>query len=160
MGVLLLTSCGFHLRGSVQLAPEMSELAIQDAGPETDILPDLKDALLSQGVKITATAPVILQLRNESYSRRVLSVDVSGKAQEYELGYSILVRVQGVDGVVWMPDEEVSIQRDLRFDNSAVLATSEEETQLQEDMRRDAISQVLQLLRNVKPPVPAKDKAK
>jgi LPS-assembly lipoprotein len=156
--LLLLTSCGFHLRGSVKLPPEMSELAIHDAEPATDIAPDLRDTLLSQGVKIVDTAPVIIHLRNESYSKRVLSVDKSGNAQEYELGYTIRVKVQGADGVVWMPEEVISLQRDLRFDNSAVLGTSDEETQLQEDMRRDAISQILEMLRYVKPPVKGKAK--
>lgn len=134
-------------------------MAIQDAEPATDIAPDLRDTLLSQGIKIVDTAPVILQLRNESYSKRVLTVDASGNAQEYELSYTLRVRVQGADGMVWMPDELISIQRDLRFNTSAVLATSDEETRLQEEMRRDAISQVLQLLRYVKPPV-TKDSAK
>jgi len=43
--LISLTACGFHLRGSVQLPPELAEMALQDGSPATDILPELRRAL-------------------------------------------------------------------------------------------------------------------
>ena len=51
-----------------------------------------------------------------------------------------------------MADELITVQRDLRFDTSAVLATSGEEELLQDEMRREAVQRILRLLRYAKPP--------
>jgi len=152
LSVIMLSSCGFQLRGSVSLPPELAEMYVVTAGPETDILFDLRAALRDRGVRVTEAASMKLVIRNESNAKRVLSVDSQGHATEYGLSYKVRFRLQATDGTVWLPDELISIQRDLRFDTSAVLATSGEETLLEEEMRRDAVTQILHRLQYVKPP--------
>ena len=138
LALLFLTGCGFHLRGSVELPPDLSEINVVDAGGASLIAPDLRDALRNRGVRVIEQANMALSVRNESYSKRVLSVDSSGRATEYGLSYKVRFRLQAADGSVWLADEFITIQRDLRFDASAVLATSSEEALLQEEMRREA----------------------
>ncbi|WP_455197948.1 LPS-assembly lipoprotein LptE [Kaarinaea lacus] len=150
--LLLLTGCGFHLRGSVELPPEMKEINVVDAGGETLIAPDLRDALRDRAVQVVDSAGMTLRVRSESYSRRVLSVDSSGRALEYGLTYKVRVRLQAADGAVWVADELITIQRDLRFDPTAVLASSGEEALLQDEMRREAVQRILRLLSYAKPP--------
>ena len=150
--LLLLTGCGFQLRGSVELPPELTEISVVDAGGASLITPDLRDALLNRGVSVIDKANMALRVRGESYSKRVLSVDSSGRATEYGLSYKVRFRLQDADGGVWLPDEFISIQRDLRFDATAVLATSGQETVLQEEMRREAVIQILRRLQYAKKP--------
>lgn len=150
--LLLLTNCGFHLRGTVQLPPALSTVAVVDAAPATDIAPDLRRALKSRGVQVTDVAPLRLLLRSESFSKRVLSVDSEGRAQEYSLGYTVRFGLQGDEGLVWLPEESISLSRDLRFDATAVLGTSSEEVQLKEEMRRDAVLRILRRLQHAKKP--------
>lgn len=150
--LLSLTACGFHLRGSVQLPPELGELTLVDAKPATDIAPALRRALQGEGVRLMAAAPLRLELQAENYGKRVLSVDTSGRAQEYGLSYAVRFSLLAADGVAWLPEETVTLTRDLRFDAAAVLATGSEETQLKEEMRRDAVLQILRRLQHVRPP--------
>jgi LPS-assembly lipoprotein len=151
-GLLLLSGCGFHLRGDVDLPPELLEMALIDAVPATSIAPDLRDALKGKGIKLHNGAPMLLQLRGESYSRRVLSVDSSGRAQEYGLGYTLRFSLQKRGGEVWLPMESIIVTRDLRFDAAAVLGTANEENQLSTEMRRDAVLRILRRLQHAKKP--------
>lgn len=154
--LLLLTSCGFHLRGSVELPPALSEIAVKDGA--TDIAPELRHAMKNAGVLVTDSALMVLQLRAEKYGKRVLSVDSVGRALEYGLSYSVRFSLKDEKGVTWMPEDSVTQTRDLRFDETAVLGTAREEAQLKTEMRRDAVLQILRQLQYAKEPVelPAK----
>ena len=155
---LAVTGCGFHLRGSVELPPALAAMTVQDANPATDIAPELRSALKSAGTQVSDSAPMLLQLKAERYGKRVLSVDSSGRAQEYGLSYTVgfLLKGKATEGegeTVWLAEESVTQTRDLRFDASAVLGSGSEEVQLKAEMRRDAVSQILRRLQKVSPPV-------
>ena len=156
--LLSLTACGFHLRGAVQLPLELTEIAVVDAVPATDIAPELSRALNDAGVRVSDAAPMALQIKAEQYGKRVLSVDSAGRAQEYSLSYTVRFVLKagdakGENGAVWLAEQAVSLARDLRFDASAVLGAENEQTQLNAEMRRDAVLQVMQRLQHAKPPV-------
>jgi len=153
--LLSLTACGFHLRGSVQLPPELAEMALRDASPATDILPELRRALKNEKIRLSETAPLALQLKTEQYGKRVLSVDSSGRAQEYGLSYTVRFSMQSDDGTVWLTEQTVAESRDLRFDANAVLGTASEEALLKREMRRDAVLQILRRLQKAKIHTPA-----
>jgi outer membrane lipopolysaccharide assembly protein LptE/RlpB len=53
---------------------------------------------------------------------------------------------------VWLNNEQVEASRDLRFDESEVLATAGEEARLRSEMRREAVDKVLRILQHAKPP--------
>ncbi len=151
--LLLLTRCGFHLRGTVQLPDTLSTMAVVDAVPATDIAPDLRRALKSQGIRVTDTALLHLVLRSESFFKRVLSVDSEGRAQEYGLSYAVRFGLRDEEGLVWLPEESITLSRDLRFDATAVLGTSSEEAQLKDEMRRDVVLRILRRLQHARKPV-------
>jgi LPS-assembly lipoprotein len=151
--LLLLSACGFHLQGSAAIPPELLEMAVVDAQPATTIAPDLRSALRRKGVLVSDLAPLSLQLRGESFSKRVLSVDASGRALEYGLGYTVSFSLQGKAGLSWIPVESVVVTRDLRFEAAEVLATANEETVLVTEMRNEAVMRILRRLQYVKKPV-------
>jgi LPS-assembly lipoprotein len=150
--LLLLTGCGFHLRGSVELPPELSEISVK--GRTTDIAPELSSGLKNAGVQVSDSAPMVLQLKAEKYGKRVLSVDSTGRAQEYGLSYTVRfsLKDEGKGGAVWISETSITQTRDLRFDATAVLGTANEETLLKTEMRRDAVSQILRQLQYAKAP--------
>ena len=155
--LLLLASCGFHLRGTVELPPALSEIAVRDGA--TDIAPDLRSALKNAGALVADSASMVLRLSAEQYGKRVLSVDSLGRAQEYSLSYTVKfsLKDEGKNGATWISEVTVTQVRDLRFDATAVLGVSSEEEQLKAEMRRDAVSQILRQLqyakKSVKQPV-------
>jgi LPS-assembly lipoprotein len=148
--LLTLTACGFHLRGTTPFP--MNELALVDAAPSTDVFPELGRALLDVGIRISDSAPLTLQLQGETSGKRVLSVTTEGRAREYGLRYVLRFSLRHEDGSVWLNNEQVEASRDLRFDESAVLAAAAEEVQLKSEMRREAVDKVLRILQHAKPP--------
>lgn len=147
-----LTACGFHLRGATALHSGLTTLTLQDASPATAVAAELRRTLTAQGTVLTDDAPLILQLHQEQYGKRVLSVDSQGRAQEYGLSYTLSYSLRDRDGRAWIGRESISANRDLRFDASAVLGSSGEEDQLRAEMRQDAINRLLTRLSRARPP--------
>jgi LPS-assembly lipoprotein len=160
--VLQLAACGFHLRGAVTLPPSFTDMAVVDGVPPTDIAGELRTALKRQGVRLVADASqakAVLKIHDETFGKRVSAVGREGKAQEYRLTYGVSFSLRGPDGEWWLSREQVTVQRDLRFDETAGLGASQEETQLREEMVREAATQILRRLQHAKPPEKAAEEA-
>jgi LPS-assembly lipoprotein len=145
----LLSGCGFHLRGSVDLPANYQRMAIEGVSPYSDLGLKLKRGLQANGVEVVdaTAANVILKLSQVSYQRRLLSVSaLSGKTAEYELHYSLKMSVRDRQGNVLVPEQALQQLRDYVFDQSNVLATGNQEAQLRKDMERDLVGQILRRL--------------
>lgn len=150
-----LTACGFHLRGSVDLPIELTDMALLDGEPATDIAGDLHQALRERGVRVSddvKQAKALLQVHGESFKKRVSAVGVDGKAKEYRLSYGVTFSLKGADGEWWLSQDSVTVQRDMPFDATAVLAMSQEEGQLRGEMRREAVTHILRRLQYARTP--------
>lgn len=140
--VLSLSACGFHLRGDVQLAPQLSKIHIQGSDPYDSLVRDLKRALTSAGAAVVEdpqAATAILQILKNSGTRRVLSVRSTGKVQEYELYQTFEFRVRDVAGTELLAAQRLEMTREYLFDADDVLSKSTEEEALRRDMRRDLV---------------------
>ncbi len=143
---LLLTACGFHLRGALDLSDDMAPVYV-DAGSVQQLGRDIRSLLQDNGVAVTDSmeqAKTVLALKSESRQNRVLSVDSNGRAREYLLVYTAAFSMQ----VKPAKAEERSLQvsRSLLFDENAVLAFANEADVVYEELRRDAARQILQKL--------------
>jgi len=150
--VLLLQSCGFHLRGNVQLASELSPLLLREPGAGTEIASVLRGAVRANNIHVTKneqSASAILTIHREEHRRRVLSVSSAGTVQEFELSYRVNYSLKDSQQGALLSNQWVNLSRDLRFDTTAVLAKSGEETQLKKDMVNDAAQQILRRLQKL-----------
>lgn len=136
--------CGYQLRGSVSLAPELG--AVHVTGPR-DISAAVVRMLDGAGVRIepaSDSAGTVLHLGDERLDRRVLSVNPdTGKESEFELAYHVTFRVTGAEGEELVPKQTVSLLRDYVFDTRAVLGKSREQEVLHAEMRRDAAARIV-----------------
>lgn len=147
---LSLASCGFHLRGAVELPPPLARTYIVGAG-NSPLYYELESALLAAGGEVVdrpEAATATLTIHGERYGRRVLSVDSAGRASEYELSLHITYSVRSPDGKILAEPEEVSQLRDYRFDPDNVLASGDQEEILQTEMRRYTVRQILRRLQS------------
>ncbi len=147
--VLILSGCGFHLRGSSDVALGVSSVYIETQGASS-LKAEVARQLQNAGVAVS-TRPVDaglrLMLSDEQYDRRVLSVDPNtGKVREYEVGLKAKVSARDTRGNDVLKDQEVSQIRDFIFDENAVLGTYQEEAVLRKELTRDTAAQVLRLL--------------
>jgi LPS-assembly lipoprotein len=146
LGSLLLAGCGFHLRGSAELAPSISELYIQGGNPYGPLATELRRALRAADVDIRSTpaeATAILTILREDFDRRVLSVGSRGKAREYGLTLAVDFEVRTAQGESLVPRQTVFTTRDYTFDPNRALASSDEEAVFRQDMAMDAVQQIL-----------------
>lgn len=145
----LIAGCGFQLRGGGGL-PNVESVRVNTV---SDNMRDELTVFLEDGATRITTADedpnaALLNVASEAFERRVLSVDPnSGKAREYELAYTVDFMLSDAEGKALVDKQTVRLVRDFVFDEDAVIGKSREESVLREEMRRDAMQQVIRRLR-------------
>ena len=151
---ILITSCGFHLRGSQDFSKILPEVNVSGVNKYSDLGRELLRSLATANVNVFDESSIILNITNDTFSKRVLSVDSAGRANQYELRYDVsftLVKTAKNEKeqkiVDLIPAQNISEKREYLFDANLILATQDEENRLKQDMRQSVI---LQLMRRLK----------
>ncbi|MEJ2564398.1 MAG: LPS assembly lipoprotein LptE [Gammaproteobacteria bacterium] len=149
-GLLSLSACGFHLRGSeisrVQLPPTYL------AGAPGPLQQEVRHYLNVSGVAMVEEqkdAQLVIDLIGEKTQRRVQSVGSTGKVEEYEVQYRATYAVTRGNGESLIPPETLSQRRSYSFNEADVLAKDTEQDRLVQDMRRDVVRQMMLRLQSV-----------
>ncbi|KAB8065356.1 LPS-assembly lipoprotein LptE [Janthinobacterium violaceinigrum] len=159
---LLLSACGFHLRGSngsFMLPFATMYIGLPDTSPLAIGLKRYIRAIGSTEVVSTKDgADAVLEVLSDPERNRtktILSLNKNGRVQEYQLGYSINFRVVDKAGNQLLVPTTISLVRPITFDDSQVLAKETEEAALYRDMRNDLVQQIMRRLAAIKPVLPA-----
>ncbi len=154
--LLVLTSCGFHVRGHsnapVQLAFQSIYLRTVNESPFVE---DLRKTLTLNKVKVAESADeatITLDIISEATDKQILSLSAAGKVLEYELRYRVTLSAYDNQLVFWLPTAEVSMNRTMAYDDSQVLAKEQEQALIYKEMRTDAVAQVMRRLSRAQPP--------
>ncbi len=144
--VLMLSACGFQLRGSSSTGTlTINNVYIQQTAA-SGIVQSMRSVLEGQSVSLASSAKdadIIIRLDNEAFDRRVLSVDANtGKVREFELGYKVQLQVER-GGEQLLAPVTVNQRRDYVFDENAVLGKYQEESVLNKEMLDAAARQVI-----------------
>jgi LPS-assembly lipoprotein len=154
MIAVMLSACGFHLRSAADTNlpfktiylgfPESSPLGTElrrniRGGSNTEVLPTAKEA--------QASIVVLSETRDKS----VLSLNNLGRVREYSLSYTLRFRVTDNKGQELLAPTEITLKRDINYDESQVLAKEGEEAMLYRDMQKDLVQQILRRLAAIKP---------
>ncbi len=149
---LVVSGCGFQLRGALDISPDVSPLYLQQ-NSVFELAREIKKLLATNKIALAENptqANSQLVLLNESKQNRVLSVDGNGRAREYSLTYTVNFTItiskpgkQAEDVQADPTQETVSLSRTLLFDPDAVLAIANETEILYRDMRRNAARSIL-----------------
>lgn len=153
---LSLTACGFHLRGqeSTNLPAYLSSLRLS-APAYAPLTVEMRNALKGQaGVRVVEdmqAAAATLTLAGEQIESQVQAIDISGKVSDYLLNYSVAFSLTAADGQVLLPMQFIKLQREYTFDKLNVLAKEREDAFLRQEMRRDAVQQILRRMASLAP---------
>ena len=146
-------SCGFHLRGQQDLSTVLPEVQLQGANKHSETGRELIRHLTAAKVNVLDEADTVLIISRNILSKRVLSLDSAGRANQYELsyqlGFSLVKREQGENTqkiVDLIPAQTISEKREYLFDANLVLAKADEESGLNKDMRQAAMLQLMRRL--------------
>lgn len=84
-------------------------------------------------------AEAVIELQNEEYDRRVLSVDPdTGKVREIELGLQVEVTVRARDGSLIAAPDTLNWMQDFVFDEESLLGTEEVEQTIRYELAKNA----------------------
>jgi len=138
------------MRGSIDLPEELTEVALVGTRPNGELGVALRNGLARVGGQVVdsgESASSVLVITQDSFSRRVLSVDSIGQANEYELRYTLGFRLDDPDGTNRVVQQSFNLRRQYRYDPNLTLAKADEEARLVREMRQDAARQLLRRLK-------------
>jgi LPS-assembly lipoprotein len=120
---------------------------------------ELIRALTSAKVNVLDESDTILGITKNNISKRVLSLDSAGRANQYEISYqlsfSLVKKTQAGEQsqskgkqqlIDLIPAQSITQKREYLFDADLVLVKTDEENRLYNDMRQAAILQLIRRL--------------
>lgn len=149
---LLLSGCGFRLRGEATLPFESIYVQGATASPFTI---QLKRSITA-GTQARITdkpedAQVVLQIMNEQQEKEILALSGGGRVREFYLRYRVTYRLTDSKRTTeYIAPSEIVLRRELTYSDAEALAKESEEMLLFRDMQTDAARQLLFRLQVVK----------
>ncbi len=145
---LAVAGCGFKLRGSQNYGFERIAVLPNPGGP---LVTELRRSLANAVTVLPAEAPlsqaqVVLDLLQEQREKIVVGVNASGQVREFQLRLRVRFKLRTPQGQELIGPSDISQQRDISFNESAVLAKEAEEGLMYRDMQSDIVQQLLRRL--------------
>lgn len=152
---LLLSACGFHLRGHELQGKEYAFHSLYlKTTSETPFTTELRANLALNKIELAsspAQADLTLEVVAENTSRQIMALSGAGQIREFQLRYSVSLRAYDSQQNDWLNADEIMLQRSMTFTDAQILAKEQEEAMIMQDMRIDAVQQVLRRLSRAKP---------
>lgn len=149
------TGCGFQLRGSggqYYLPFHSIWLSFNEASPlGTELKRNLR---AGDSVRIetdASKAEALFDVLSEARGKSILSLNSLGRVREYSLSYTLVFQVRDANNRQLLAPTEITLRRNIAFDESQVLAKESEEALLYRDMQSDLVQQILRRLVAIKP---------
>jgi len=147
--LIVITSCGFHLRGMT----EISYKTISLEGKELSLTKNLKKILNTNKVAIvssTENPELRVELLSEESEKRILSLSGQGLVREFEIFYRVRYRIKASDSEIWSQENIIETRKDFTYSDSNLIGKEEEERQLNEAMRIEAITSLFNQIQVIK----------
>lgn len=147
-GSLALGACGFKLRSSQNFAFQTVAVTPENGGAvAAELARYLGDSIRPLAPRAGEEAPqVVVDILQEQREKTVVGVNASGQVREFQLRIKVRFRVRTPKGVELIAPTDIVQQRDISFNESAVLAKEAEEALLYRDMQSDIVQQLLRRL--------------
>lgn len=142
--LLLLTACGYHLRGSIAMPESLKNMYVFNASPQ--LQNELKSVLKASKSQLAASpndASIVIKILNEEIKTRVLSIGSTGKSNESELNYFLQFQFYDNQENALMEEQRIEIAREYFNDQTAVLAKSNEEQIIRKEIYKQAVRMLM-----------------
>jgi len=153
---LLLSGCGFQLRGTADLPFETLYLPpASTPGIALDLKRNVQAGTRTTVVDDPKKADAVFEFSQEVRDRLILALSSSGRVREYQLRYRVAYRVHDGKGADIIPTSTVQLTRDITYADSDVLSKEAEEGLLYRDMQSDMVQQIMRRMAAAPRPKPA-----
>ena len=147
---LMVSACGFHLRGNYLLPEELHEVSLTSFDQYSDLTRNVQKQLRMNGIRQVAptTLTPSLNLISESLGERTLSLYQNSRAAEKELTYTVRYSVL-------IPEHDIktyttTVNRNYLDNPLTALAKSVERDMIEDEMRTQAAEQILRQMARLK----------
>lgn len=155
LAAAVLAGCGFQLRGSngqYNMPFASIWLSFNESSPlGTELKRNLRAGDTVRVVTDASKAEALFDVISESRSKAIQSLNSLGRVREYSLSYTLVFQVRDANNRQLLGPTEITLRRNIAFDESQVLAKESEEALLYRDMQADLVQQILRRLVAIKP---------
>jgi LPS-assembly lipoprotein len=144
--LVLISGCGFHLRGFVDMPRWFNKVAIIVQQGHRDIAPLLHKQLQAYNIEVTdepSAAPYWLIIQSDNMQENISSVSSSTTPRQYQLVYTLRFKLQKANGVEIIPASQIIVTRQITINSDRILGSTDEEELQKSEMRRDAVIQII-----------------
>lgn len=141
---LLLSACGYHLRGDIDLPKGMEAIYVEAASGT--LQQEIKKALKSSQGKLVSTAGeanTVIKIAKEDMNSRVMSINTAGRANQFQLIYHVIFSIYDSSEKLLLADQNVNIKREYFNDQTDILGKSNEEGVIRSEMYQQAVSSMM-----------------
>lgn len=148
---VFLAGCGFHLRGTLPLAPVLQNIYIETNNPYGQFVRDLSQFLKRSKVNVVdkpENATAIFKILNETTSDKMLTrmVSQNNTVRQYQLILTITFVIADRYGKILIVPQTVTQSRTLTLNESLMLAGSNEARFLYDQMRQAIVYNIVSRL--------------
>ncbi|PJK12517.1 hypothetical protein CO614_04355 [Lysobacteraceae bacterium NML120232] len=145
--VLALAGCGFHLRRSLDLPPDLGPVRVVAPSAYSQLAESLREAVARAGAEVPESArgqkTARLEIISERWGNLPISLDASGRAQEYSLRYAVIFAMRDAEGKDIVPQQAVELSRDYLAQPTEAIGTDSETELLGKELRREMAAAIL-----------------
>ena len=147
---ILLSACGFQLRGTGTNQLTITELDVSARNAYGDTVRQLRQVLENSGVKLTANAPYKMVLTSEKETQRAASYSGNGGTAEYQLTNVVNYEILGHNNLTLLSNR-VEANKVYLQDGSNIAGANQEGQMIRKEMRRDLVQQLVLRLEQLTP---------
>ena len=142
--LLLLSGCGWHLRGALNLPSDFNNIYV--IGASTTLRSAIDKQLKANNITLVSNASeaqYILAISNEDTKQRTAALGSDALAAEYEYTSSADFELRSNDGAVIGSSDNIQVVRSVNFDANQVLGAANESQLVKEEMTRELDSKLI-----------------
>lgn len=148
---LTLSACGWHIRGSLELPKQLSNLYITSAENKGALITDLRQLLKTNRITLVdqaADANYSLYILEETKDRHTAGVGGDELSSSYEITLKANYEIYLKSSDQLVKGTAISL-RNFNYNTAAINSATQEELLLDQEMRRDLAQQILRRLSSV-----------
>jgi LPS-assembly lipoprotein len=148
--ILLLSACGYHLRGALDLPENLKKITLEGGSPA--LREAFNQALRGTSAQATHSpeeAGIIIHVVAEDSNRRALSLSTRGRSNELELYYRLDYQLSDASANLANDKQSIEIRREYYNDQQAIIAKENEEAVIQNEMYQQAVRTIINRIRVV-----------
>jgi len=140
-----LSACGYHLRGAGHTTAKFKKIYLEGAsGPLRDGFDEVLKLSSARLVKKAKEADLQVKVVEEKFKRRTVSLNFSGRSNEFELGYHLDFQLVGAGNAQLSAGKPIQIIREYFNDQQDILAKNNEERVITQEIYRQAVRTILE----------------